>query len=105
MSKSKDIVIKRKIRVTITKEIEVTLSNDVESPELQEAWKKDLWHIDGVDDIAKYAAEMAAIHGSGYEHDGIGLLGYSHIQFPRKPDAFFELLHEDTEVDLIGDCE
>ena len=97
--------IKRKVRVTITKEIEVTLEDQAATPEFQEEWKKGLWHIDGVDDIAKYAAEMAAIHGPGYEHDGIGLLGAEFHTHPRKPDTFFDVTYEETETEIMEDDE
>lgn len=100
-------MINRKVRVTIEKEIEIEMKpgvfDDMTQEEYLDEFRRGLWHVDGIDDVVKYAACMAATNGSGYEHDGIGLLGYSTTTHPRIPDVKFEILFEDCEAEFIND--
>ncbi len=97
---------KRKVRVTITKEIEVELTPAVfgglSQKQYLEEFSKGLWPVDGIDDVFLYAAEMAATCGSGYSHDGIGLLSNSYSTHPRVPDAKFVEISEDLETEFIA---
>lgn len=96
---------KRTIRVTISKEIEIELTPAVFGPmsqaEYLESFGRDLWPIDGIDDVFKYAAEMAAHVGGGYTHDGLGLVSEYYSKYPREPDVKFRVLDEDTETEII----
>lgn len=96
---------KRKVRVTITKEIEIELTPAVfgglSQEQYLEEFRKSLWSVDDIEDVFTYAAEMAAHHGAGYQHDGLGLLGASHSTYPRVPDVKFDVLDEDTESEFI----
>lgn len=96
---------KRTIRVTISKEIEIELTPAVFGPmsqaEYLDSFSRDLWTIEGIDDVFKYAAEMAAHHGGGYTHDGLGLLSEHFSKYPREPDVKFRVLDEETETELI----
>lgn len=96
---------KRTIRVTITKEIEIELTPAVFGPMTQaeylESFRRGLWAIESIDDVFKYAAEMAAHHGGGYTHDGLGLLSEHFSEYPRKPDVKFRVLEEETETEII----
>jgi len=96
---------KRKVTVTITKEIEVELTPAVfgglSQEQYLEEFRKGLWPVEDIDDVFKYAAEMAAHHGAGYQHDGLGLLSESYSTFPRVPDVKFTVLDEETETELI----
>lgn len=98
--------IKRTVRVTIEKEIEIELTpavfGDMTEEEYLAEFRKGLWHVDGIDDVVKYAAEMAATCGSGYQHDGLGLLAYSYSTHPRVPDVKFNELSEEREMEIIG---
>lgn len=95
---------KRKVTVTITKEIEIELTpavfGDLSQEQYLEEFRKGLWYVEDLDDIFKYAAEMAAHHGGGYQHDGLGLLSESYSTHPRVPDVKFKVLDEDTETEL-----
>jgi hypothetical protein len=96
---------KRVVRVTITKEIEIELTPTVFGAMTQEEYLASfcngLWKVDGIDDVFKYAARMAASHGEGCEHDGLGLLGGRYTTHPRYPDVKFHVLDEDTEEEII----
>ncbi|RGE46984.1 hypothetical protein DZC30_00835 [Comamonas testosteroni] len=96
---------KRKVRVTITKEIEIELTpavfGDLSQEQYLEEFRKGLWQIEGIEDVFKYAAEMAAHHGGGYQHDGLGLLSEHCSTHPRVPDVKFNVLEEDTESEFI----
>ncbi len=96
---------KRKVRVTITKEIEVELTPAVfgglSEEEYLKEFRSSLWHVDDLDDVFKYAASLAATSGGGYTHDGIGLLDASHSVYPRVPDAKFTELYELIETEFM----
>lgn len=98
--------IKRTVRVTIEKEIEIELTpavfHGMSEEEYLAEFCKGLWDVDGIDDVVKYAAEIAATCGSGYQHDGLGLLAYSHSTFPRVPDVKFNELSNEVETEIIG---
>ncbi len=97
--------LKKKILVTITKEILVEIPDEMLTDENIEEWNTSLWTINGGDDIAKYAAEITAHHDGGGNFDGIGVLGrYDSIYLPA-PDVKFKILYEETEADILGDFE
>jgi len=76
--KAPEAPMKKTIRVTIEKVIEIELTpavfGQMTEAEYIAEFKKSLWHIDGLDDVYIYAASIAAHHGGGIEHDGLGLL-------------------------------
>lgn len=96
---------KRKVRVTITKEIEIELTpavfGDMSQEQYLEEFRKGLWKIEGIDDVFIYAAEMAAQYGGGHQHDGLGLLSEHDSAYPRVPDTKFYVMDEDTESEFI----
>ena len=96
---------KRTVVVTITKEIEVELTPAVFGPlsveQYLDEFRKGLWPVDGLDDVFKYAAEMAAHYGDG-THDGLGLIGPHYSTYPRVPDVKFEVKEQSTESELSG---
>ena len=99
-------MIKRTVRVTITKVVEVEFPAEWGSAENIADWRRGLWHIDGVDDIAKFAARMAATGSEGYQTDGIGLLGQrGRLYGAKTPDVIFNETHEDYEEEIIPDGE
>ena len=97
--------IKRTILVTIEKEIEIELPADLATKESIAEWCNGLWKIESVDDIFKYAARMAAYHGGGMQHDGLGLLDYSHSTYPRVPDVKFRELSDECEEEILGESD
>ena len=96
--------IKRTLRVVIEKEIEIellpTLFGKMTVEEYIETFRKELWWIDDVDDIFKYAARMAAVWGSG-EYDGLGRVELRSSTYPREPDVKFTELDEFEEVEFV----
>lgn len=68
--------IKKTVRITIEKEIEIELTpavfDGMSVEEYLEEFKKGLWDVASIDDVIKYAARMAAYYGGGMQHDGIG---------------------------------
>lgn len=96
---------KRVVRVTIIKEIEIELTPTFFGPMTQAEYlaefNKSLFPVDGIDDIFKFAARMAAHYGGGMSHDGLGLLSESYSAYPRVPDVKFEVLDEEDETELV----
>lgn len=94
--------IKRIIRVTIEKEIEIEFPAEFGGDEYLKNFCSGLWRVYSLDDVFKYAAEMAAHHGSGHSFDGLGLLGQHDHQYPRVPDVKFKITSDETESEIIG---
>ncbi|WP_174874212.1 hypothetical protein [Vogesella oryzae] len=93
-----------KIRVTTTKDVIVNVPKELTTPESIADWCRGLWHINGVDDIAEFAAKMAANYGSS-QHDGIGRIGTDvdarYAPNDRKVDLVYDILDEDDETEII----
>lgn len=96
--------IKKTVRVTIEKEIEIELTptffGDMSEEQIIAEWNKSLWPIEGMDDVIKHAAVMAATYGDGHTLDGLGLLGGFDTTYPRIPDVKFREIYEDIETDI-----
>ena len=102
--------LKRKVRVTITKEIEVEFPPEFFNrmgtsgqAEYLAEFNRSIWKIDGIDDVFKYAARAAAVCGSGFEHDALGLVSYEYSTYPRVPDVKFKELMEEIEEEIISE--
>lgn len=97
--------IKKTVRVTIEKEIEIELMPSMLGPmsteQFIEEWQNSLWQIEGMDDVIKHAAVMAATFGGGVTHDGLGLVDYDHATHPRVPDVKFREISEDIETEIL----
>lgn len=97
--------IKRRVLVTIEKEVEIelmpTLFGNMTEEEYLAEFRKGLWDIEGIDDVVKYAARMAATMGSGYQHDGLGLLSESHSTYPRVPDVKFTIMMDECTEEIV----
>lgn len=97
--------IKRRVKVTIEKEIEIELTPPVFGGMTEEEYlaefRKSLFHVDGIDDVVLYAARMAACYGEGYNHDGIGLVGSFHSTHPRVPDVKFREIYDEIEAEFV----
>lgn len=95
--------IKRKFRVTIEKVVEVELTpavfGDMTLEQYLEEWRKGLWPVDDIDEVANHAAKIAATTGGGYTHDGLGLVNDG--DYPRPPDVRFNILDEDVETEAV----
>lgn len=98
---------KRIVRVTITKEIEVELTPSVLGPMTEEEYLAEfnagLFPVASMDDVIKYAGEMAARYGSGVSHDGLGLVGEHYVTTPKVPDVKFRELDEEVEVEFVSE--
>lgn len=96
---------KRTVRVTIEKEIEIELTPAVFGPlsveEYLEEFRKSLFEVEGLDDVFKYAAEMAAHYGAGYSHDGLGLMGEAGMPSAQKAKVIFNVVLDDTDTELL----
>lgn len=97
---------KKTVRVTIEKEIEIELTPAVFGgmtvEEYLAEFNRSLWPIESIDDVFKYAAEIAATGGDGYEHDGLGIVDTWHSTHPRPPDVKFNVLYEDRELEIVS---
>ena len=97
--------IKRRVKVTIEKEIEIELTPAVFGGMTEEEYlaefRKGLWHVEGIDDVVLYAARLAAGYGVGHTHDGIGLVGSFHSIYPRVPDVKFREIYDECEAEFV----
>lgn len=96
--------IKRIVKVTIEKEIEIeimpSMLGDMTEESYLEEFRKGLWYVESMDDVIKFAARMAAYNGSG-ECDGIGLLGPYYSTYPRVPDVKFREISDECEEEFV----
>lgn len=99
--------IKRTIRVTIEKEIEIELTPamfyGMTEAEYLAEFNKSLWPVSSIDDVAEYAARTAAAYGGGMQHDGLGLLGERGCCYPggKTPDVLFLEIYERHETEVL----
>lgn len=97
--------IKRTVRVTIEKEIEIelmpSLFGDMTEEEYLADFRKGLWYVESMDDVVKYAARTAAYYGGGGEHDGLGLLAADYSTHPRVPDVKFREISDESEEEIL----
>lgn len=97
--------IKRTVRVTIEKEIEVELTPAVfggmSQDEYLAEFRKGLWHVDGIDDVVKYAARCAAYGPIGVEEDGLGLINGRDCIYPRKGDVLVREISDECECEIL----
>lgn len=95
---------KKTIRVTIEKELEIELMpsvlGEMTEAEYLAAFCEDLWKVESMDDVIQYAARAAATGGEGYQHDGIGLIG-SYLSSDPKIDVKVREISEDIETEII----
>ena len=94
--------IKRRIKVTIEYKMIVTLMpslfGGMSVEKYLEEFRKGLWDVDDINDIAKYAAQMAALYGETNE-DGIGTLSPAYLN----KDTFvkYDIIDEDINSEII----
>lgn len=97
--------IKRKLRVTIEKDIEIEIMPSMfygmSEEEYLKEFREGLWHVDGIDDVVKFAAKVAAVDGRGPTYDGIGRLEVKHMKDSEEAEVYFEVLSSDIEAEFI----
>lgn len=97
--------IKRIVRVTIEKEIEIeimpSMFGSMTEAEYLASFRSGLWHVESMDDVIKYAARMVAYHGGGYQHDGLGLLGNANNTYQTEPDVKFREVDDQCDEEII----
>lgn len=98
-------VMKRTVRVTIEKEIEIELTpalfGSMSVEEYLEEFRKGLFEVEGLDNVFKYAAEMAAHYGAGSSHDGLGRIAEAGFADAGKAGVIFTKSYEDTQSELL----
>lgn len=89
------------VRVTIEKEIKITIPpkffDGLTQEEFLKEFRKGLWDVEDMDEVIEYAASQAAILGGGYNLDGLGKLDTEYS----KPDVIFEVLEDNVETEII----
>lgn len=97
--------IKRTVRVTIKKEVEIeimpSMFGGMSEEEYLAEFRKGLWEVESMDDVVKYAARMAVYYGGGSQHDGLGLLGAHYSTHPRVPDVKFREISDESEEEIL----
>jgi hypothetical protein len=93
------------IEVIRTCTVKVTLPEALCTDEMIKEWESGLWELDqGIDSIAMYAGEMAALY-PGSDHDGIGKLlteSYQKPDYVKNPFAVVAIVEDDdSEVRVV----
>lgn len=87
---------KKTVRVTIEKELEIDIPDELLTPEHVAAFSQSMWEIEGPDELFGHAARQIAYYGAHFV-EGLGQCGHT------TPDAtvlFRELLDE-CEVEVL----
>jgi hypothetical protein len=96
--------IKRIVKVTIEKEIEVELTPEMFDghtiDEYLADFSKGMWDVSNIDEIVKYAASCAA-ESVGRQEDGLGLVNFKGSTYPRKGDVVVDILSDEIECEII----
>lgn len=95
--------IKRRVRVTAEYEVDITIMptwfGGLTVEDALAEFRKGLWDVDSMDDIAEYAARCAAIDGSG-NYDGTGELL---MDVPSaKSSVRYDIVYEDYYSEIIN---
>lgn len=69
---------KKTVLVTITKEIEVDIPDEILTDEALEEFSSYMFHVDSVDELFKYAAGYVARFDRGFV-EGIGNVDYTEV--------------------------
>ena len=98
--------VNRRVRVTAEYEVDITFPAEFFSRYEQDHavelyladFRKGLWDVESIDDVALYAARMAALNGGG-QYDGLGRLApdYSH-----DADVKFVIVDEEFDSEIIS---
>lgn len=94
-------MITRKVRVQMEFEVEVQIPDKYAEPSFCQEWSEQLWPIEGVDEIAEYAASLAAKGLHGYSHDGIGHLYSGDERLIPGDGVIAKIEYEDVETSII----
>lgn len=66
---------KRTVMVTITKEFEIEIPDEMLTDEEIDSFTENMFEVDGVDDLFSYAAKQIALYDTG-NVEGLGNLWY-----------------------------
>ena len=96
--------ITRTFEVTITKRVRINIPDAYDTPEMITDWRSGLWDIDGVDDMAEYAARLVADGAADYNNEGVGRMldevVATHRQDIDPLTVTYSVLSEDIEATL-----
>lgn len=99
------MTITRTFDVTITRRVRINLPDAFDTPEMLAEWCSGLWHIEGVEDIAEYAARLAADGSAEYDNDGVGRMVSEIIANHRKEldplTVTYSVLSDDVETEQV----
>lgn len=97
--------IKKVVRVTVEKDIEIELTPELfgtmSLEEYLEEFNSSLWEAD-LDKVFKYAAQCA-FTGGGYSEDGLGLVARKSSYYPSAPGVIFTVIEDSSEAEIISD--
>lgn len=95
--------IKRRVRVNIEFEIDITLMPSMfggkSVEQYLEEFRKGLWDVDDIDDVVRHAAHIASFNRDT-EEDGIGTM--SHESSDKDTNVKYRIVSEETESEIIG---
>jgi len=89
---------KKTVRVTIEKELEIDIPDEMLTPEHVEAFSKTMWEIEGPDELFGHVARQIAYYGAHFV-EGIGPCEHSSAS-DEETASFRELLDE-CEVEVL----
>lgn len=98
--------VKMIVRVTTEKDIEVELTpslfGGMSEDEYLAEFRKFLWPVSGMDDVAMYAARCAANGAVGVEHDGLGLITRAGIASHPKGNVLVREIRDDCACEILS---
>ena len=96
---------KKTVRVTIEKEIEIELTPDVFGSltieEYLDEFSTILWPVNSIDEVFKYAAGMIAVAGEG-SYDMLGPVGRQDTENNGESWVKFKIVYEDREMEIVS---
>ena len=87
---------KKTVRVTIEKEIEIDVYDDIASEEFLNSFSKVMWPVDSVDEIFEYIATRIAEYGNNFV-EGVGRASRS----DESAEIEYKVVYEDVCCDIL----
>lgn len=95
----------RTVRVTVTKDVKVTINPSMffgmSIEEYLAEFRKGLWDVESIDDVVAYAARVGADSGHRRQEDGLGWIGSTSFYKPEPLDVAVDVLYEDVETEIL----
>ncbi len=93
---------KKTVTVTIEKQIEIEIPDQLLTPEYIKEFSSIMWEVDEPEDLITYVARKV-FEDDDYHIEGMGKPGGFHHKDSGTADIFYSILYEHIEVDIDGE--